>query len=76
MTALKTVIGFPDLGFPIKKISISFLQLKFKSIGCNNDCRKFEIDLSNLTGPVCYRFSQSNGSQTKASESQEFTPVL
>lgn len=58
-------------------LEINFLyHLKFESIGCDSNHRKLEVDVSNLAGPVCYRFSQSNSRQPGASEPQQFIPVL
>lgn len=51
-------------------------HLKFESIGYDSNHRKSEVDVSNLSGPVSYRFSQSNSSQTGVSEPQQFIPVL
>lgn len=76
MTVLKIALDFPHSGWPTKEISIPFFKLKFESIGYNRNHSKSEVGLSNLVGPICYRFSQSNSSQTKPSEPQQFTPVL
>lgn len=58
-------------------LEINFLYpVKSESIGCDSNHRKSEVDVSDVAGPVCSRFSQSNSSQPGASEPQQFIPVL
>lgn len=58
----------PESELPIKNITETFLKLNCESIGCNSNHIKFVVELSHLVGSVCNRFSQSNGSQIRASE--------